>query len=189
VPVTVRTVFEPPAGYASATVARAMWELDDLTRRIVSDTQHLAPDALDWQPAPGTNTIGMLLAHIAVSEVHLVAVGLERRADSDVRAVIGISMDDEGMPLAAGAVPAPTLAGRDVAFFHDLLRRARENTKRVARTLTDEELGREVLRPRMDGGTRVLDGAWVLYHMVEHTAAHFGQVNLLRHLHGLAPPA
>jgi len=103
--------------------------------------------------------------------------------------VIGISMDDEGMPLAAGALPAPALAGRGVAFFHDLLRRARENTKRVARTLTDEDLGREVPRPRPDGGTRVLDGAWVLYHMVEHTAGHFGQINLLRHLHGLARPA
>jgi uncharacterized damage-inducible protein DinB len=189
VAVTVRTVYDPPAGFASAAAARAVWELDDLTRRIVDQTSGLAPAVLAWQPAPGTNTIGMLLAHIAVAETHLVAVGLERHPDSDVRAVIGISMDDEGMPLAPGARPAPALTGRDVAFFHDLLRRAREHTRRVARTLTDEDLARETVRPRPDGGTRVLDGGWVLYHLVEHTAGHLGQINLLRHLYRLAHSA
>lgn len=187
--VTVRTVYDPPAGFASAVAARALWELDDLTRRIVQHTTGLATPALAWQPAPGTNSIGMLLAHIAVAESHLVAVGLERRPDSDVRAVIGISMDDEGMPLAPGAPPAPALVGRDIAFFHGLLQRAREHTRRVARTLTDEDLARETLRPRADGGVRVLDGGWVLYHLVEHTAGHFGQISLLRHLYELAHPA
>jgi hypothetical protein len=36
---------------------------------------------------------------------------------------------------------------------------------------------------------RVLDGGWVLYHLVEHTAGHFGQISLLRHLYELAHPA
>jgi uncharacterized damage-inducible protein DinB len=183
----VRTVFEMPAGYASPTAAWTLWALDDLTRRIVHDTRALTPEALEWQPAPGTNTIGMLLAHIAVAETHLVAVGLERRPDSDVRAVIGISMDDEGMPLAPGAAPAPALAGREVAFFHQLLHRAREHTRAVARTLTDADLAIEVPRPRPDGGTRILDGGWVLYHLVEHTAGHHGQINLLQHLYRVRP--
>jgi uncharacterized damage-inducible protein DinB len=178
----VRTVVELPSGYRSAVVARALWALDEQSRKLVADTRGLTPEDLGWQPAPGTNTIGMLLAHIAVAEVHLTAVGLERRADSDVRAVLGIGMEEEGLPLAPGAPPSPALAGWDIAAFHDLLARARENTRGVARSLTDEDLAREVRRPRSDGGTRVLDGAWVLYHMLEHEAGHHGQVNQLRHL-------
>ena len=178
----LRTVVVPPAGFRSEPVARALWALDEQSRKLVADTRGLTPGELAWQPAPGTNTMGMLLAHIAVAEAHLTAIGLEALPDSDVRAVIGIGMEEEGLPLAAGAPPSPALAGQPVGFFHELLRRARENTRRVARELADADLVREVVRQRPDATTRVFDVGWVLYHMLEHEAGHHAQVNQLRHL-------
>ena len=86
------------------------------------------------------------------------------------------------MPLAPGAPPSPALAGRDLAWFDDLLRRAREYTHRVAMTLAEEDVAREVHRQRPDGTERVFNLGWVFYHMIEHEAGHHGQINLVRHL-------
>jgi len=181
----VHTVCRMPEGFRSVRAAWALWALDEQSRRLFADTADLTPAELEWQLAPGTNSIGMLLAHIAVAEVHIGAVALERRPTSDVRAVIGIGMEEEGLPLAEGAPPSPALAGHPVAWFHDLLARARANTHRIARTLDDEDLAREVPRPRPDGGTRILDAAWALYHLIEHEAGHHAQINQLRHLRRL----
>ncbi len=125
----VRTVCRPAGGFRSARVAQAMWALDEQSRKLVADTGGLTPAELGWQPAPGMNSIGMLLAHIAVAEVHIGSVALAGLPTSDVRAVIGIGMEEEGLPLAEGAAPSPALAGRPIAWFHDLLGRARAHTR------------------------------------------------------------
>jgi hypothetical protein len=114
--------------------------------------------------------------------VHVTAVGLERRSSSDVRSVIGIGTDDDGLPLPEGGAPPPLLAGRDLTYFRDLLARARENTRRVTRTLTDADLAIPIQRPGPNGGIRVLDGGWALHHLLDHEAGHHAQINQLRHL-------
>jgi len=178
----LETLLEAPPGFRSPAVARFVWQLDEQRRVLLDDTRGLSPADLEWQPAPGMNSIGMLLAHIAYAESHLSQVGLEGKATSDTRAAIGLSEDEEGMPLAPGAPPSPALAGHDLAWFDALLARAREHTRRVAMTLTDEALAREVHRLRPDGTERVFNLGWVFYHMIEHEAGHHGQINLLRHL-------
>ena len=179
---SIQTLLETPPGYRSEIAARFVWQLDELRRTLIDDTRGLTPAELGWQPAPGMNTIGMLLAHIAYSENHLAQVGLEGKATSDTKSAIGISEKEEGLPLAPGAPPSPALARRELTWFDDLLARARTYTRKVALTLTDEDLAREVRRPRPDGTHRVFNPAWVLYHMIEHEAGHRAQINLLRHL-------
>lgn len=182
----IRSALALAPEYASPTVARYVAQLDDQTRRLVAATAALGVADLAWQSAPGTNTIGMLLAHIAYAEAHLTAIGLEGRPTSDTKAAIGISEEDEGMPLAPGAPPSPALAGRDVAFFHDALARARAGLKRAAAPLTEADLAREIVRTRPDGMRRVFTVDWVLYHLLEHEAMHHGQVLLLAHLRKLS---
>lgn len=178
----LETLLAAPAGYRSATVARFIWQLDEQRRTLIEDTRGLTPADLEWQPAPGMNSIGMLLAHIAYAESHLAQVGLEGKASSDTKTAIGLSVEEEGLPLAADAPPSPALAGRDLAWFDALLLRARDYTRAVAVSLTDESLERQVRRTRPDGTTRVFNPGWVLYHMIEHEAGHRGQINLLKHL-------
>ena len=185
-PATIQTLLEAPPGFRSESVARFLWQMDEQRRALIADTRDLTPEALGWQPAPGMNSIGMLLAHIAYAENHLTQVGLEGKATSDTKAVIGIGEQEEGLPLAPGAPPPPALAGHDLAWFDGMLERARTYTRRVAMTLAENDLAREVRRQRPDGSARVFNVGWVLYHMLEHEAGHHGQINLLRHLQRLA---
>lgn len=182
-PTIVVSALATPAGFASREVARFVWQMDEQRRRLIEDTRGLAPADLEWQPEPGMNTIGMLLAHLAYAETHLVQVGLLAEASGHAHDVIGITEADEGIPLAPGAGPSPALAGKPLEFFDDLLARARAHTHRVARDLRDADLETMIVRPpRPDGVVRHLNRGWLLYHLVEHEAGHHYQVNLLRHL-------
>jgi len=185
----VVTLLAAPEGYRSAEVARFVWQLDEQRRALLAGLGDLADGDLDWQAAPGMNTIGMLLAHVAYAEAHLVQIGIEGLPASDTRAVIGISEEDEGMPLAPGAPPAPALAGRPLTDFVGMLERARAHTRQVAAALTPADLAREVVRQRPDGTRRVFNVGWVFYHLIEHEAGHRGQIALLRHLRGTATHA
>jgi hypothetical protein len=179
---TIETLLSTPPGYRSVQVARFLWQMDEQRRRLTADTRGLAAADLRWQPAPGTNSIGMLLAHIAFAEVYLVQVGLLAEAEGHVQDVIGLTEEEEGMPLAPGAPPAPAFDGRELGYFDDLLARARAHTRQVALTLSDQDLERRVTRPRPDGSQRVFNLGWMLYHLLEHEAGHHAQINLLRHL-------
>jgi uncharacterized damage-inducible protein DinB len=164
----------------SAHVGSCVAGLDELRARLLAATRELTPAQLEWQPAPGANTVGMLLAHVAVAETHLAQVGLLGETDGHVHDVIGITVDDEGLPLAPGAPPSPALAGRDHAFFADLLARAGAHTRAAAHPLGDDALDLDIVRPpRPDGSRRIFTRRWILFHMLEHAAGHLGQVQVL----------
>jgi hypothetical protein len=180
---TIHRLIELPTGYASQTVARYVWQLDDQTRRLFEPSAWFTPEALEWQPGPGHNTMGMLFAHVAVAETHMAAVLLEGRADSDVRGVLGIGPDDDGLPLPADGLPPAVLADRTIEWYRDLVGSARAETKRVARGLTDADLDRRVTRHPEDGSTRIYNVDWSFYHIVEHLAGHRAQIHQLQHLY------
>ena len=178
-----RYAIEPGPGFRSREAALFVAQLDDLGRRLLEDTRTLAPAALEWQPAPGLNTIGMLLAHVAYWEVFWTRMVLEGRPmPFEVRDVLGLDREDIGTPLPADGRGPAGLAGKDIAFFHGLLDRARSHTRAVARTLADADLEREVVRKRPDGSENSITVRWALHHQLEHLAAHHGQVNLVKHL-------
>ena len=178
----IETFIFPEPGFASPTAALKLAEIADVHAKLERAVRELSPEALAWQPAPGSNTIGMLIAHIALNEVHLAQVGLLGERDGHVADVIGIGPDDDGLPIEQfGGRPPQALAGKTAAFFVDLLARALAHTRDSARSLREDALGAEVVRPpRPDGSVRVFDRRWILHHMVEHAALHLGQVNTLR---------
>jgi len=175
-----RTLPIPP-GFRSAEAALFVAQMDDQSRRLTEHTRGLSADELEWQPAPGMNTIGMLLAHIAVVEVWWTMLGPLAIAAPDIPSILGIHEDADGMPLPEGAPPPADLRGEELAFFDDLLARARAHTKQVASKLADPDLDRVAQRKRPDGTLVSFDVRWVLYHMLEHQAGHYGQINMLRH--------
>ncbi len=180
----IRRTLDLPAGFASREAALFVAQLDDLSRRLVQDSRELTSAALGWQPLPGQNTMGMLLAHVAYWEVFWDRYVLEDRTmPFEVRDVLGLDREEVGTPLPADGRPPAALAGREIAFFHDLLARARAHTYAVARRLGDADLGREIARQRPDGTPTLITPRWALYHMLEHQAGHYGQLLLLRHQH------
>jgi len=175
-----------PPGSRSREAAWFIAQLDDQSGRLAGDTSTLTPDALAWQPAPGMNTIGMLLAHIAIVEVFWTQVGPLGLSAFESESVLGIGIDDDGMPMPAGGAPPAGLAGKSIATFNDLLARARAYSRRAIAALADSDLDRVISRTRRDGSQHETDVRWILYHMVEHLAGHYGQINLLQHLHRIA---
>jgi len=173
-------ILEPVAGIRSPEIGLFLAQMDDQSRRLTEDTRGATVAELAWQPRPGTNTIGMLLAHNAIVELWWISHGALIPPDSD--SVLGIGIDDDGMPIPEDGLPPATLAGKDLAFFDDLRARARAFTYEWAKRWTAADLDRTFLRPRADGEW-TMNVRWVFYHVLEHEAGHYGQINLLRHLH------
>ena len=178
---SVELYLETPPGYRSVEVARFMWQLDDLLEMLREDLKGVTPAELEFQPQRGMNSIGMLLAHLAIVEVFWTQLGLAQVPEDWTP--IGLDMMGDGMPIAPDATPPAHLAGRELGYYEDLLARGRAVVKAAAQTLTDADLKSRVNRVRKNGEQQTFDKAWVLYHLVEHFAGHYGQILLLRHMY------
>ena len=181
-----RSVLEIPTEYRSKEVGSFLAQMDDQTRRLTENTRDVTPEELAWQPKPGMNTIGMLLAHNAIVEVFWTLIALKREEKPMAEPILGINMDDDGMPIPEEGMPPANLAGKNIAFYDDLLRKARVFLKESAKDVPDSDLEREVMRTRPDGTQRVINVRWYFYHILEHFSGHYGQVLLLRHLYKAA---
>lgn len=173
----------PAEGFRSPEAATFYAQLEDQTRILLGALRDITPAELQWQPERGMNTIGMLLAHNAAAEAWWAQFALVGGKETDGTEILGISFDDDGLPLAADAAAPAHLNGKPLAYYEDLLGRARAYFKAAAAALTDADMDREVTRPRDDGSQRIMSLRWVLYHMHEHFAGHRGQIQMLRHLY------
>ena len=89
---------------ASQTVVGLMAAgLDDLSRRLGETVAGLSVEHLEWQERPGRNTIGMLMAHLAGTEIGWLYAGCAGVSDKDdIERVMHehLGMDTpSGMPL------------------------------------------------------------------------------------------
>ncbi|MDF1700178.1 MAG: DinB family protein [Planctomycetota bacterium] len=174
-----------PEGYDDASQARIVYmagQLDDQLRRLKESVEGLDAEALEWQIAPGRNTIGMLLAHIAVAEVWWLqagARGIRERDDVNriVKGVIGIRADEDGLPLPEDGGHPEALRGLGLPDYLAMIDRGRLATHVTLRGWTDADLDESFLLK----GVRLTKG-WILYHVLEHMVAHYGQILLLKEL-------
>ncbi len=141
---------EPAPGMRSDTVGIFLAELEEQNRVLTADTRGATPDELAWQPAPGMNTIGMLLAHIALVEVGWIGAAA-RGLDFFKIDELPVQWADTGMPAAPEAAPPAALSGKDLTFHDDLLGRARAFTRKALAPLTDADLAVCRMRIRRDG--------------------------------------
>src|SRR6185295_1683584 len=135
-----RSILEIPPGYKSKEVASWLAQMDDQTRRLTEATRDITPEELEWQPKPGMNTIGMLLAHNAIVEVFWTLIVLKRDEKPMAEPILGINMDDDGMPVPEEGTPPAGLAGKNMAFYDDLLSKARVFLKDSAMGVPDSDL-------------------------------------------------
>lgn len=184
-----RQLMEPLDGFASREAALFVAQMDDQSRNLTKDTRGASVEELAWQPARGMNTIGMLLAHHAIVEAYWIQVATTGNSEFDSTPLLGIGTDDDAMPLPDDGLPPDTLAGKPLAFFDDLLARARANTKQVVSRFSDADLDKVWTLHRKNGDKREFSVRWILYHILEHEAGHYGQINLLRHQHRIATAA
>lgn len=175
-----------PRGYRNTEAGAFMAQFDELSASLWADLAGMTAAELSWQPGKGTNTAGMLLAHMAIVEVFWIqrtGRGYKGYEEKVFRRALGLGLDDDGMPIPKGGTPPAGLRGWTLADYRALHRKARAFAKRAARRFTAEELDRVVEVTRRDGKRMRFNVRWVLYHLLEHFAGHFGQVLLLRHLY------
>ena len=174
-----------PEGYDGSSqriIALFAAQLDDQLRWLKEAVAELNTTHLEWQPNPGFNTVGTLLAHIAVVEVYWINVApagipLEPDGDNLILKTIGIRMDDDGLPMKPDSRHPATLSGRSLADYLNMLDKARSATHATLHVWRDS--GLEQGYPLRD---MTVTRSWTLYHVLEHFASHFGQVLLLKHL-------
>jgi len=180
-----RLVIRVPARSRSPEVASFFAQLDELSGRMFADLAGATPAELAWQPRTGMNTIGMLLAHCAITEAFWLqlatGVGAATEADRQMKRLIGVVADFDGMPVEPMAGPPATLRGWTIERYRRLHDRARRFAKRRATRLGRADLARVLRLLRPNGALRLASPRWILYHVLEHQAGHYGQMLLLRH--------
>ena len=175
----------PPSGYdavANPRIASFAAQLDDQLARLLKSVDALDVAQLEWQPRAGCNTIGMLLAHLAVVDVWWISIAPTGATpgpatDAVFRSVIGIGMDDDGLPCPPEGGHPASLSGCGLSDYAAMLHAARASTNTVMRTWRDADLA-TTYRLR----DRDISYEWTIYHVLEHFASHYGQVLLLLHL-------
>jgi uncharacterized damage-inducible protein DinB len=166
--------------------------LDDQLRKLEASIAGLSVAALEWQSAPGMNSIGMLVAHLALVEVwwiRLAPAATDQFADMDgrFREILGIGGMDDGIDVNGTTAFPAALRGKGVAYYVGLLRKARAVVHAELERWTDADLSKVVTGQRGSVSYR-----WILYHVLEHFAGHLGQVLLVKHQArdaGLVPAA
>lgn len=178
-----------PSGYdakTQSTVSLFAAQLDDQMLLLKESVANLTVAQLEWQPQRGMNTIGMLLAHIAVVEVFWINVASkeirpEPEGEEIMVRTIGIMMDDDGLPIPPDGLHPATLSGKSIDDYFRMLDNGRAAIYSEIKHWTDSELESTYLRKRGDKEIQITR-SWTLYHLIEHLAGHFGQILLLKHM-------
>lgn len=173
-----------PAGLDPATqavVGTLVAGLDDQRRQLVEEIRDLPVAAFEWQAAPGMNSVGMLVAHLALVDVwwlHLVPQGHTSFAgvEGEFRRILGIIGRDDGMDVGGQTAFPDALRGWTATRYLALLERARMCVADDLARWTDADLAQVITDKQ-----RALSKRWILYHVLEHFAAHFGQILLVKH--------
>jgi len=135
--------------------------LESLHTGIHQTIEGLSTEALDWTPGPDMNSLAVLVAHIAGSERYWIGDIAGNEPSGRVR---------ESEFQTAGVDEAALSARLEAVLAH---------SRTVLERLTLAELEAKRSNPR-DG--REYTVAWAVFHALEHTALHLGQMQLTRQL-------
>lgn len=152
-------------------IGQWLWALEEVRSRTLRAVEGLEQAELDWTGEDGAeNSIGSLLYHIAVVEISWLYFDcLNRPAPEHVQAVLPHELV-VGDRLTH--VPGEAL-GLHLARLHLTRRQFLDEVRRMS--LADWEL----LRHPPGENYEVTPG-WAVFHLVEHEAAHTGQILALK---------
>jgi hypothetical protein len=172
-----------PRGYDRKTQSKVglfAAQLDDQLKWLKKYVKGLTVKQLEWQKQPGMNTIGMLLAHLALVEVWWIKMAPEGipwgpDAKKIIQKICGF--EDDGLPIPPDGRHPKYLRGYTIEKYLAKLAKARRLTHRVLKTWRDRDLD-TLYGQNKSQFSRI----WTMYHVLEHFASHFGQILLLKHM-------
>ena len=158
------------SGFSNHDAGYAVAALDELSARLCDMIGDLDQDALDFVPQGTTNSIAMLVVHMAWAEAGWIARVTQAPIDPDLAARL-----QPGGQGASGELPSSSYG---VSELQALCRRVRQKVSIPALAVLDD-IDRVVPDAR-----RPMTVRGVLMHLIWHWTYHSGQVGLLRRLWG-----
>jgi len=128
-----------PDGYDGNTqlmVATFAAQLEAQYEKLKKAVEGLTVEQLEWQLHPGMNTIGMLLAHIAIAEIFWINIAPAEIHDKNewdriINDLIGLLGHEDGMPLPKDGKHPESLAGKNLDQYMSMLAIARATTSKI----------------------------------------------------------
>lgn len=154
-------------------------QLDDQLVRLKKDITGLSVKQLQWQGRPGQNTIGMLLAHLALVEIFWFKVApnnLQWKPDGQLMMKKICGVEDDGLPIAKNDLHPSILKGFSLGQYVTMLGKARRAVRSELKKWRDKDLNKLYVI-----GKSKISYSWTLYHVLEHFSGHYGQILLLKH--------
>jgi hypothetical protein len=135
--------------------------MTELHQEIEQALAGLPQEALDWLPAPGVNSIAILVTHIAGSERYWIG-------DVAVQEASGRDRDAEFRAAGLDEDSARARLAQSLAYARDALPRLPEGSYGLLRSAAYR--GKPVTT------------MWALLHALEHLGIHLGHVQMVRQL-------
>lgn len=175
----VHFIVQPPDGF-DPDVARVVWALENARARMLKVIDGLTSEVLDAVPANGTNSIGTLLYHLAVTEAIWVYKNLlDIQLPDDLAGMLPYSSRDEQGLLSA-------LRGQSLDRHLQRLSYTREKLLEVYKDLTLEQF-RQLRTHEARLGSFEVTAEFVLYQLIQHEAEHRGQIQTMIEAQGITP--
>ena len=141
-------------------IASATLEIEKLRQDFRNDFVGVPDVALNWRPYPEGNTIAGLVAHMYDAANFLLHTGLGEEIQRDREGKFAASSDDLEALLA------------------EVDRQTAQIVSLATRYTTDD-----IARPHQFRGMDIT-GSWFVVHAVAHMLEHWGQIQMIRDLHG-----
>lgn len=171
------TTCNPVEGYTPQ-IGRYVAQLTEVRRHLKREVEGLTTEQLDWHPDDATESIGTQMLHLDSVEWSWMHEDIFGAPSDDYPGVW-----TEAMPIRCGV---PQVEGRPLQWYLEKLDSTREETLRLLRGFTDEDLSRLVgeaeTEPGVEKRSRLYTIDWIIWHILQHEAAHVGQIELLRRL-------
>jgi uncharacterized damage-inducible protein DinB len=154
-------------------------QLDDQLKTLKKELAGMTVEQLEWQAAPGMNTVGILLAHLASAEVYWFriapqAISWNPEGLKIVQKVCGF--EDDGIPLPPEGTHPACLKGFTLEQYWKILDRARRLSHKVLKSWKDRDLDKLYRIGKLQASYSA-----TIYHVLEHFCSHAGQILLIRH--------
>ena len=149
----------------NAVLAGAWSELYDTYLELTALVEQIDEEAANWRPpAPGTNSIAVLVRHAVGSNGMWLSVALDEPFERDREAEFRVHESPDTL----------------VRGLNDSRRALQGRFERL--DAVDPSVERHVQRP-IDGEEIARTAGWCVSHVLSHTAEHWGQIQLTRDLY------
>ena len=158
-------IIKPTKGY-SPQIGTLVDMIEDLKDRMTESVKDLSIEETDFLIDDKANSIGTIIMHIAATELYYQAESLENRSWTEEEEEfwnVASNMGDESRA---------QLKGKPIKYYLKLWDQVREKSLEGLKTKDDEWLASKVAIG--------LNHHYIWFHVLEHQAAHMGQIDLIK---------